>query len=405
MRRGPFQKVGGPALTAALLVSVSVHAAGFAWFYAQGSDVQIASTHSTSISVVGSIEDLIAGSKEVVEPVEPDLPTELYPREIEAEQPVEPLKEIVPTELAVAEITPVQSADPIVPAVVPVAEGVTIKSENEPVQPKEEIESVKPQLQPEQINSAEVQELKPAETAKPQSVQQPKPAEQVRESEPAQPPEPMEAVQPEEAKPIEPEKPEELNPVEKRQAEPVEDTKDLEAKPLETEVAAQSVPIPRAAPPRPKLLQKTKPKRTANKEPARRTGNSDVNSARGSQSARKGSSSAKNGSDIAGSGNTAGNAATSNYWGKVQTKIQRAAQKRYPRREKKRKKSGVVHVSFAVHKDGSVTGIKLSRSSGNERFDQAALKAVEAAAPFPPFPPSIRSGTVRKTAPITFKPY
>ncbi|QUS56497.1 TonB family protein [Pseudovibrio brasiliensis] len=426
MKRGIRRRIGGSALTTALLVSVSVHAAGFAWFYARAPEVQVASTRSTSLSVVGSIEDLIAGTKEVVEPIEPDQPDEIEPREFETETPVEQVKEVGPVEpieVAKAEIAPVQPVESIVPqavkpVVVPVTEGVTIKAEVEPIKPTEELEPLERQVQPEQIRPAEVQEVKPLEVAKVQPLEQPKPVEHVKEVEPVKLEELEKVVQSDEVKPSEPEKleeakkevSEELKPVEKKTAEPVEDKKELEAKPVETEVAAVTVPIPRAAPPRPKQVQKTTPKKIAKKastkakkEPAKKAGNSEVNSVRGSKVARKGSSAAKKGNNIAGSGDSAGNAAASNYWGKVQKKIQRAANSRYPRREKRRSKSGDVQIRYTIQRDGSVTGITLAVSSGNKRFDEAARKAIRTAAPFDPLPQSIRGNSVTRTTHVQFR--
>ncbi|KZL01255.1 MULTISPECIES: energy transducer TonB [unclassified Pseudovibrio] len=392
MKKSIRRKIGGSALTTALLVSVSVHAAGFAWFYTRAPEVQVASTRSTSLSVVGSIEDLIAGSKEVVEPIEPDQPDEVEPREIET--PIEQVKEIEsvePIELAKAEITPIKpiATQAVKPLPEPVAEGVTIKAEIEPIKPKEEIKPLKLELQPEQIKPAEVQEIKPVEVAKVLPVKQ----------------EEAKSAQPEKLDLVKQETPEETKPVEKKIAEPVDEKKELEAKPVETEVAAVTVPVPRAAPPRPKLLQKTAKKAPpkAKKEPAKKAGNSDVNSARGSKVARKGSNTSKNGNNIAGSGDIAGNAATSNYWGKVRGKIERAAYKRYPRREKRRNKSGQVSVSFTLHSNGTVTGVSVTKSSGNDRFDQAAVKAIKAASPFSSFPPSMKSKSIRRTLPIRFR--
>lgn len=48
--------------------------------------------------------------------------------------------------------------------------------------------------------------------------------------------------------------------------------------------------------------------------------------------------------------------------------------------------SKVAVVTFVVARDGTMTGLRLSRRTGNELSDQAALRAVEDAAPFPPLP-------------------
>ncbi|MDX1630636.1 MAG: energy transducer TonB, partial [Thermoanaerobaculia bacterium] len=46
----------------------------------------------------------------------------------------------------------------------------------------------------------------------------------------------------------------------------------------------------------------------------------------------------------------------------------------------------VVH--FRIEKDGSIRDVRVSRSSGYNSFDLAALRAVHSAAPFPPLPRS-----------------
>ncbi len=43
-------------------------------------------------------------------------------------------------------------------------------------------------------------------------------------------------------------------------------------------------------------------------------------------------------------------------------------------------------VTFTIARNGSVSGVRLKSSSGKQAFDQSALKAVEAASPFPPLP-------------------
>ncbi|MCS6897209.1 MAG: TonB family protein [Nitrospira sp.] len=49
----------------------------------------------------------------------------------------------------------------------------------------------------------------------------------------------------------------------------------------------------------------------------------------------------------------------------------------------------VVVVRFRLHRDGSVTGVAIERSSGNEYYDLAGQRAVLAARPLPPFPPNV----------------
>jgi TonB family protein len=49
----------------------------------------------------------------------------------------------------------------------------------------------------------------------------------------------------------------------------------------------------------------------------------------------------------------------------------------------------VVVVRFRLHRDGSVSGVGIERSSGNEYYDLAGQRAVLAARPFPPFPAEV----------------
>ena len=46
----------------------------------------------------------------------------------------------------------------------------------------------------------------------------------------------------------------------------------------------------------------------------------------------------------------------------------------------------VVGVTFVLHRDGSVTAIRITQKSGNSALDISAQRAVMDAAPFPPLP-------------------
>ena len=48
---------------------------------------------------------------------------------------------------------------------------------------------------------------------------------------------------------------------------------------------------------------------------------------------------------------------------------------------------------MAVRADGSLENIRVVRSSGFDLLDQAAIRIVELAAPFSPFPPDIAAET------------
>lgn len=52
-----------------------------------------------------------------------------------------------------------------------------------------------------------------------------------------------------------------------------------------------------------------------------------------------------------------------------------------------------VSVSYHLARDGTVSSVRIGRSSGNPRFDSSALLAVRVAGPFPQAPESFRGGT------------
>jgi TonB family protein len=64
------------------------------------------------------------------------------------------------------------------------------------------------------------------------------------------------------------------------------------------------------------------------------------------------------------------------FMARLQQMIKRAW---YPPRDAQTK---TVRVMFKVHTNGELSSLRISRSSGNSVADQAALKAVENAAPF-----------------------
>lgn len=79
----------------------------------------------------------------------------------------------------------------------------------------------------------------------------------------------------------------------------------------------------------------------------------------------------------------AGNAAASNYRGKVMRRLSRVRKPRVGTR-------GTATVSFTIAANGALAKLGLARSSGSERLDQAALQVIRRAAPFPKPPPGAR---------------
>jgi protein TonB len=112
--------------------------------------------------------------------------------------------------------------------------------------------------------------------------------------------------------------------------------------------------------------------------------------------ATKGASGAK----TAGKASQAGNAAVSNYPGKVASKLRRSL--RYPREARGGKLRGEVLVSFVVGSNGSVSSVRVARSSGSPVLDQAAGDAVRRAAPFPPIPADAGRSNWTFSVPLAF---
>ncbi|WP_085032193.1 energy transducer TonB family protein [Ensifer aridi] len=96
----------------------------------------------------------------------------------------------------------------------------------------------------------------------------------------------------------------------------------------------------------------------------------------------------------------AGNAAVSNYPGKVRNKLNRAF--RYPAEAKRQRLRGVAHVRFTVTSGGGVASVSLAKSAGSPILDEAALAAVQRAAPFPAIPAGAGRDSWVFTIPLAF---
>ncbi|MDY6852874.1 MAG: TonB family protein [Thermodesulfobacteriota bacterium] len=73
------------------------------------------------------------------------------------------------------------------------------------------------------------------------------------------------------------------------------------------------------------------------------------------------------------------------YLEMVRLRIER--EKKYPAAARRRQIEGAVTLRFVITLEGAVTGAVVAKTSGREVLDKAALRAVQAAAPFPR-PPS-----------------
>jgi TonB family protein len=59
---------------------------------------------------------------------------------------------------------------------------------------------------------------------------------------------------------------------------------------------------------------------------------------------------------------------------------------------------GIAELSFVIHTDGSVSNVRITRSSGSETLDASAVEAIYSAAPFRP-PPN----QARLVMPVAFR--
>ena len=71
-------------------------------------------------------------------------------------------------------------------------------------------------------------------------------------------------------------------------------------------------------------------------------------------------------------------------------KIERIGNLNYPEEARHKNMSGTLLLDVAIRPDGSLAGVTVIRSSGNQILDDGAKYIVELAAPFAPFTPEIR---------------
>lgn len=73
------------------------------------------------------------------------------------------------------------------------------------------------------------------------------------------------------------------------------------------------------------------------------------------------------------------------------TKVENIGQRMYPSSAAAATPNPVLTLSVILRADGQLGAVRVTRSSGNADLDQAAIRIVEAGAPFAPFPPDIRA--------------
>ncbi len=82
-----------------------------------------------------------------------------------------------------------------------------------------------------------------------------------------------------------------------------------------------------------------------------------------------------------------------NYMRDWVTKVERVGDLNYPDAARRQNLSGSLIVEVALYADGTVREIKVLRPSGHKLLDDAAIRIVRLAAPFPEFPENIRKDT------------
>jgi protein TonB len=169
------------------------------------------------------------------------------------------------------------------------------------------------------------------------------------------------------------------------------------APPQDSETAAQPRKKAERRPEKPHEAPAKKPVRQARKKPT--PGSGGANASDSKQGVADGRDSGKATLfSRGGAGSGIGNAAVSNYPGKVAAKLQRSA--RNISRAARREAHNNAQVSFIVTQNGGVASVRLVRSSGSSDLDKTAMAIIRRAAPFPPIPPEAHRATWAFTLPI-----
>ncbi len=88
-----------------------------------------------------------------------------------------------------------------------------------------------------------------------------------------------------------------------------------------------------------------------------------------------------------------GKASLSNYKGRLRSRLLRNV--------RSSSKTGTVYISFTILKSGQIRGLRVYKSSGNNKLDKLALNTARRASPFPPLPRGHKS--LKLMAPIRFR--
>lgn len=193
-----------------------------------------------------------------------------------------------------------------------------------------------------------------------------------------------------------------ITPVEKKKPEPEKKLAQPLRHPVSTPRIVQKIaevkPIEKPVEKPAVKKAEPKPEKTEKKKTKARDGNAETDTNKGSSKADKNK---KGDSQDASQGNSRkkvkGNAATSNYKGLVQRKLERAKKRVHVAAK------GTVIVSFTISANGSVVNLRVRKSSGKPAIDKGALDIVRRASPFPAIPAETGLNSYPVSVPMTFK--
>lgn len=138
---------------------------------------------------------------------------------------------------------------------------------------------------------------------------------------------------------------------------------------------------------KPKPVEKKKPKKPSEKPAPRTTAAPKAHTrAQEARQARAGAAAAAR--------------AMPSYRQRLAAHLQRY--KQYPSSARAAHQEGTVMVTFTVTRNGHVTSVRLSRSSGHPALDQEAIAAIRRAQPLPSFPPEITQSAMTFPVPFSF---
>lgn len=94
------------------------------------------------------------------------------------------------------------------------------------------------------------------------------------------------------------------------------------------------------------------------------------------------------------------NGASTDYASRLRAWLE--AHKTYPKRARMRREEGVVHVHFAVDRDGRLLRGDVVHSSGYASLDAEAMAMLDRSNPFPGAPHSVRGERIEVSTPVEF---